>query len=428
VSRLLKKVYHNDYLFSVVSKGTGVFFGILFSVFFNRYLGTALRGEAAVISNYVSLVSVMLGIGMHQAYPYFRKREGDIYNRFIGSMTVLFVFYLAVGTLIATLTQIPTNMKVAAVLIPLAVFIKQLNYVVLIEHPRRRHLVAIFLNLIDIAIIAIMMLTTQAEYVYLVIFLFAKEVVYLIIAFQNLHLSVFKIRFEVKDLMKYMRYGILPMFTLMLMTINYRVDILMLQSHVSISQIGIYSLGVSLADKVWLIPDALKDILVSRLSKGKKEAEVASVIRYSLFVGLLVMALMVAVGRPLIIFLYGWDFRDAYLITVIMLAGVIAMIFYKMTYAYNVVNGHRGVNFTYLGIAAVTNVIGNFLLIPYYGIYAAASVSVVSYTICGFFFLRYFHRKSGIPYREILVVSVTDLKGIVRKIRKTVSKNKEVLE
>lgn len=425
--RLLKKVYYNDYLFAVLSKGTGVFFAIIFSVLFNRYLGTALRGEAAIITNYVSLTAVILGMGMHQAYPYFRKKEGDIYIRFIGSMATIFFFYLVVGILIAAFSKIPLNMKVAALMIPLAVFIRQLNYVVLVEQPRRRHRVAIYLNLFDIALIALLMLATEADYRYLIGFFITKEIAYLMIAYQNLRISVFKIRFELKDLMKYMRYGIIPMFTLLLMTINYRIDILMLQGNVSSSQIGIYALGVSLAESIWLIPDALKDILVSRLSQGKKENEVATVIRYSLFVGTIIILIMVAFGRPLILFLYGESFREAYLITVIMMTGIISMIFSKMTFSYNVVNGHRMVNFTLLSIAAITNVIGNYIFIPYYGIYAAAVVSVASYSLCGAIFLVYFHKKSRIPYREMLLVSRADLKSINQKIGRTLAK-KEVLD
>ena len=53
---------------------------------------------------------------------------------------------------------------------------------------------------------------------------------------------------------------------------------------VPISDIGVYSVGVALAEKIWLIPDAIKDILMSRLSNGAPNEEVARVTRMSLLV------------------------------------------------------------------------------------------------------------------------------------------------
>ena len=63
------------------------------------------------------------------------------------------------------------------------------------------------------------------------------------------------------------------------MTLNYRIDILMLDDifHISTAEIGVYSVGVALAEKIWLIPDATKDILMSKLSNGSNSEEVAKV-------------------------------------------------------------------------------------------------------------------------------------------------------
>jgi O-antigen/teichoic acid export membrane protein len=181
--------------------------------------------------------------------------------------------------------------------------------------------------------------------------------------------------------------------------------------------VSIYSLGVSLAERVWLIPDALKDILLSRLVKGKTEEEVARVIRTSIFFCMLSIVIIALLGKDVISFLYGTEFSGSYNITIIMLFGLLSMVLYKMIYSYNIVNGHRIVNLLFLGLAALINIVGNYFLIPLLGIVGAALTSVISYSICGVLFLVYFKKKSRIPIRIILFVTRDDYLMLRSKLK-----------
>ena len=189
------------------------------------------------------------------------------------------------------------------------------------------------------------------------------------------------------------------------------------------AEIGIYSVGVALAEKVWLIPDAIKDILLSRLCKnsGRGEEEVARVIRINLAVTVAAIIFTAFVSKPFVDLVYGAEYSGADVITIIMLAGVIGMIFYKMVYAYNVPLGKRAINMTFLGVAAVANVVGNLIFIPMFGIYGAALTSVISYTLCGLCFLVYFKFVSGVPLRRMLSIQKEDIllvKELLGKLKK----------
>ena len=65
-------IINQDYFFSVISKVLGVFLAIIYSAFYNRYLGTVLKGDAAIISNYISLISSFTALG----------RSGPSFSRF----------------------------------------------------------------------------------------------------------------------------------------------------------------------------------------------------------------------------------------------------------------------------------------------------------------------------------------------------------
>ena len=147
------------------------------------------------------------------------------------------------------------------------------------------------------------------------------------------------------------------------------------------------------------------------MTNAKKEImkEVAKVIRLNLAVSIFMVIGVALVSKPFVSIVYGSEYIGADLITTIMLSGVIGMIFYKMVYSYNISLGKRMVNLIILGVAAIVNVIGNYFLIPVLGIYGAALVSVVSYTLCGVCFLIYFHRITNVPYKNILFVQKSDV-------------------
>lgn len=416
---LIKKTVNNDYLFSVIAKVIGLGISVIVSILTSRFFGAELKGISAVIQNDVTLYAVFLGLGVYQAYPFFRRKDPDVFPVYMNNISSMFFIYEAIAVVIASIMfykNVNTFFAIAILLMPMDVYIKQLNYIVLIETPKRRNMSSMIISFSEIVILAIFWLFSEANVVTSVAFYCFTVVFNLILSFINLRMNPFRIRFNIKSLGKYIKFGFIPMLVYLCMTINYKIDIQMLKwfDNVSYADIGIYSTGVSLAGQIWLIPDAIKDILLSKLVKGKKEDEVAKVLRINLAVCVLSVIALVLLGKPVIRFLYGAEFENAYYVMVLMLIGVIGMIFYKMVYSYNISKGKRVINLIFLGIAAIANVIGNFFLIPVIGIWGAALTSIVSYDICGICFLVYFHNVSKIPYTKLLFIQKSDF-SVIKK-------------
>ena len=71
-NRLLK----NEYVFSILSRFASVALSLLQSVLVARYLGKVLQGVSAYITSITNVGAIVITFGMHQAYPYFRKKLG----------------------------------------------------------------------------------------------------------------------------------------------------------------------------------------------------------------------------------------------------------------------------------------------------------------------------------------------------------------
>ena len=419
---LIKKLFRNDYVFSVFAKVFGVGVGLIVGALTARYFGAELKGVMAVVQNDVSLYSVFLGLGVYQAYPFFRKKEPEIQGEYVNNISTMFAIYEVIALTVAFFLYSggAVYLALAVTLMPVEVYIKQLNYIVLVENPRRRNASSLIISLSEIVILIVIWIVTDASETVVLFYYTLTVLINLALSFINLRMNPFRIRPAVRRIPSFIRFGFVPMLVYLCMTVNYKIDIQMLKlfDNVSYADIGIYSTGVALATKIWLIPDAIKDILLSRLIKGGKEEEVARVLRINLAICVFCTLLLALIGKPFVNLLYGEEFGDAYYVMLLMLIGVIGMIFYKMIYSYNISKGKRWINLLFLGIAAIVNIIGNIIAIPLWGIWGAALVSVTSYMLCGICFLVYFWRVSGIPAWRLLVPQREDLtmiKGFLRR-------------
>lgn len=407
----IKRLINNAYVYSVIAKVISVLTGFLYSILYSRYLGAELRGTASVIINNSDLIMLILCLGIYQAYPYFKKRaEESIYMEYINYVFGLFFLYVIGCIAIGIICRPSAQNCIVLALIPLMFAAKELNYVVLIENPRLRNTANIILDIFDIVFITVLMVFTKATFALCAMFLIVKYLVCFIIGVANLKVNVFTIRPTLRGVWPYIRFGFVPMLTVIMMEINYKADVLMLDYFgIAKAEIGVYSLGVSLAQRVWLIPDALKDILLSKLAGGKDSAEVSKISRISFLMTILFILGLFLLGKPFVWLVYGDEYSSAYYVILVISLGILGMVFYKMVYSYNVINGYKNTNFALLGSAAFLNVVVNAFLIPSYGILGAAAASTVSYLICGIGFLLFFSHKTRISIFDMTIIKKSDI-------------------
>lgn len=413
------KLENNDYIFSAISRIIQVIGSLCYSILFSRYFQASLRGIYSVLSTYIELAVLVLCMGMYQAYPYYKRRtDYNIYIEFINIILAIFIFYGAIAFVGIIIFWKAIECRIALFLIPFMFVTQELNYVVLIENPKIRNISATLLCVFDNLLIFMFMLFFKTEIQVLFIFLILKEITYFIVAIKSLKIDLKDIHPSFQRANKYIKFGFLPMITVFMMDLNYKADIVMLDYFcIEKKEIGIYSLGVSLAQKIWAIPDSLKDILLSKLAKGSKEEEVCKIIRYSLWIVILCAIVLIICGRLFINIFYGSVYTSSYYVMFISLLGVIGMVFYKMIYSYNVINGKQKVNLFILGLSAGLNLIINYFTIPQLSIIGAAYASTISYTFCGLGFLWYFLHETNIKVQNTLFLNKTDIKTIQKLLK-----------
>ena len=186
-------------------------------------------------------------------------------------------------------------------------------------------------------------------------------------------------------------------------------------------EIGYYTLGVSLSEYGWLIPDAFREVLFSRTAKDDAVGEVTMSMKVNLYLTMMMILGILLLGKPVIWLLAGAEYLPAYPVTVLLIAGIIPMSYFKIIGTLLLAQGKK---YTYLGmltLSVVANIICNMFTIPLWGKMGAAAASVVSYTVAGGCFLAYYLHSYDIPVRDVFLFKpeeIARLKGMIGKVKR----------
>lgn len=416
----ITRAVKNPYVFSVLSKICIVLLGFGYTVCQSRYLGASLKGDVAYISSITQITSIVFGIGLHQAYPYYKKKTGKDVAPFFTKLTLcMTVIYTMIAVSLSLL--IHSDFKVVAIFLmtPLLVYNRIVAYINMVETPNKKNATELIADVVLLVTVLILWLTIPATVVWGVFLLVIKDLILAVIYTYRLRKSIMSpVQIEIREVLGVLKYGLYPMLALLMTTLNYRVDIIMLKQFVTSSDVGIYSVGVMLAERVWMIPDALKEVMISNLAKGKGTDEVSFVIRICNSACIVVVLGIIVLGQPFINLFFGMEYSSAYPVTVVILIGVVFMVYYKMIGAFNIVEGKQKENFIYLVISVICNIILNILLIPRFGNMGAAIASIFSYAISAGLFIRKFLKENPVKINDMLLLNHGDISRIKSQLGK----------
>lgn len=407
-----KKVLKNEYFVSVSVKIMLVLLSFINSMIINRYLGTYDKGIYAYILNFSNILNLILGLGIGQSYIFFKRKYGEeIKQKFVN----IFWFQLFLYVFVLIIINIFTNnyiINVAIIISILIEFNSQVIFVSLIYNVNYRNIISLISTLFYTIILLVIYFrfNKNLNIAILSIFLrYAFDSVYSIVKFKLLP-NTLKIDFMlIKEILK---FSMFPMLASLMIIFNYSIDTIILKIFVNYDSIGIYSLGVTLAGMIWIIPDAFKDVLFNKTAKDDSILEIKFAIKANVCLCVIIIIGFWIFGRSFISFVYGKDFVNAYNVSLILFFGCIPMIFFKLINTLYISIGKQQFTFFVLLISVLSNIVFNFITIPFWNIEGSALSSVISYSICGIIFLVSFKHKYNLKYSEILMFNKLDIKKI----------------
>ncbi len=410
---------NNDYVLNVGSKVAILFIGLVTSMFSARYLGVINKGTYAYISQISSISVTILNLGIYQSYSYNYKKLGtETLKKYSDICFFQFIVYSLVASLIAFCAK-DFRIVLAVLLVPFNLLKFQYENIVIVEKIRLRMFLQVFDKIILAVAYALLYFTTESNVTYFV-------AVTVFVDIFNVIFYLFKLKYfpkiwqiDWRFLIEVLKFGWLPTLSLLLVKINYSVDIFFLEGMGTAEELGYYSFAVTIINYVWMLPDAFKEVLFSKSAKKFDRKSISITTQISLLSIFCCFVGFALFGKLLIKWFYGAEFILSYGLILVLIVGAFSMSIFKLLGIVLVSQGKRGMHFTSLAISAVINIAANAIAVPKYGMYGAAWASVLSYTACGWILIPYFCKLFDFSLKELFIPSKESLFGLKKLIKKS---------
>lgn len=402
------------YIVAIISKMLTVSMSLFTAALINRALGVELKGEYAYIVNFESILVVLFSFGLGQTYSSYHKKYGD---KYLGFFVFLSILHFAICLILFLISLILKNVNLSLTLLitSFATLRTNLLYFAAIEDIKKRDILNVFYKIIYSSLVLFCFILFKKNLIIMLILLVIDDLVICFGTFKAFNLFKFLKNKNIEDktfIKKLYRLALTTTLMLLMMSLNYNIDVLLLKKFSSAYSVGIYSVGIQLANMVWLIPDAFKDVLFHKNSKKDSVEDILFSIKFNIYFNIIIIIGFIFLGKPFIIFIYGKEYVQSYIISIILFIGCISMVIYKMIHPIYISNGKQKIVLYILIFSVLLNIILNIIFIPKYDIIGAAVSSVFSYTLCSLIFIIIFSKDYNVSFWDFFIIRKSELKKL----------------
>jgi len=408
--------------------------GIGSSIFINRVLGPAGKGEYAIFLAAIGLSTLVLSFGTHSAVSYYVAKATFPIQKLLS--TILF-FLLVVSVIFFVLVCangywndneffLPKRqnhlfywgvLSLSFVCSLLSTF-----FISILSGKRLFHIVNLHriiqgvLNLL--AFSALYYACFEGEYLdsgmvfvlYLLLSLISLAVL-LFFYFRQVGLGFGFSFLSLPQIWTVFRWSGISYFAVLAQFLNYRIDYWLIDYYAGNAPLGYYSLATNLAQMFWLLPVAVSSVLMphtASAAQGEMLPKTLLISRAVFAISLLAALPAALLAGPVIELLYSQAFLPSAEIFVILLVGVVPFCLTKIYAGFLAGEGiHRYNMIASLAGLAVTIVL-DLLLIPTYGTTGAAWATSMSFLMTTAYVLYVICRRYGIRPGDTLLVKKSD--------------------
>ncbi len=410
----------------------GIGSALLIDIIISRQLGPEGRGlyTSVIVVPLIVTSFVMLGIRRSAVYHLGKKVFND--DRTVSGVMSLLVITSILAVLvsgIALLFMVPKGLTplmalLAMLSIPVKLILVYSGGVYIGREDFKRSNLQVWLPLLyNLAgiIVFVVLIKWSVNGALLALFL-----ANLAVALKSLHYlsGIYKIRisWDKEVLNSLVKIGVVYALAVVIMQLNYRVDILLLQKLSTLKQVGYYSLGVSISDKLWQLPSAIGLVVMSRSANvtdtSRLDRDVAKLVRVSFLVVFLASLVLWLVIPYLLPLLFGVKFIPSIGVVRLMLPGILMFVIVRILSGRFAGAGEPKILISLFVPVLLVNIILNLFWIPQYGGLGAAMATNVSYTLGAIGMLVIFSVKMHIPFTEVVLYKRSDFDFVKNKLKR----------
>lgn len=418
---------------TLAARVTAFGFSIVTNVILARSLGPEGRGVYAVAVMAASILALLAQVGIGPANVYHLSKQLFDLDELIGHSTSLALLLgtLCIGIVLAYvwLTGTPTVLGVASRYVVVATaavpfllltaFLQSLlqggrrfvpyNTVLIIQYASPTFLlIASFLVFRDRTLGSVSSWSTSCA------------VTAVAAALAIAPLRRFSLRLHRPTLRSLFRFGIISYLGNVTSFVNYRFDVFIVNLFAGARQVGLYSVGTSMAEIVWFIANAASIVLAPSVAAADEERADRMTESVARVVGFLALAsaCFLAVFAPLIVVVFfGRAFSESVWAVWLLLPGIVTFSVGRILSMYLLGRNRLKVDLAASFVGLVVTLALDFALIPRFGFRGAAVASSIAYTTAMLVNLVWIVRHSSITPRALLIARPADARLMWARLR-----------
>jgi O-antigen/teichoic acid export membrane protein len=185
----------------------------------------------------------------------------------------------------------------------------------------------------------------------------------------------------------------------------FRADILILNAMVRSSQVGLYSLAVTVAELTYMSADVIAQVMLPHQTDSSMEASgelTVRLVRANALVAILSSTLIIVTSEFLLLTVFGDKYSGVLAPLVVLMPGIVALAAVRSAYGFLIRLDRPLITSITAGGAMVLNVGLNVLLIPELGIVGSALASSVAYAALASCWVIWVSRATCTPLRAFI--------------------------
>jgi O-antigen/teichoic acid export membrane protein len=198
--------------------------------------------------------------------------------------------------------------------------------------------------------------------------------------------------------------------------LTYRANMYILQIYVGFYEFGIYSLAVTLVEKLWIFPESIRSVLYLELtSERQNETFLLKIMRLMTFFIIVSSLFIVPLSFYFIPLVFSKQYTASVLPFLILLPGALLFFYTKLLGAYFIIKNKIIINTYMVIITTSVNIILCFILIPKIFVLGASIAATASYMVGSIYHLFKFSELTKINFAEIFIVKIDDF-AVIKKL------------
>ena len=415
-------------VFSVgVSKFAIIIFGLITSIIIARVLGPEKNGVIAALLVYPSLFMAIGSLGVRQSTTYFLGKNIFTEDQIKIALTQIWFFTTIFSVVVCyfLMTEFSksgvnkTLVFLALIPIPFALFNTYNSGVFLGKNQIKEFNKVNWIPPLIVLVITILLVIMYTLGItgYLIALIGGPVFISLLLLFKNKFINSFSLKFEWKVIIPMIRLGSVYAVALLFISLNAKLDVIILDWLSTDYETGIYSKGYSVSNYLLQIPWMLNTIVFTRSAIAKDGIEfsrkVCQLLRVASVVIILFALILFLFSDFIIVLMFGEEFQASSAVLNYLLLGILFLSLFKILNQDLAGKGKPWVSMKAMIPGLIVNVILNIFLIPKYGAMGAAFASSVSYCVAILLFFHFYSIVTKMKIKDMFNYKKTDFNPLI---------------